>query len=87
MKWTRQQIRAARQTPLKPLLERRGYTLTATGAGNYKLHTPATGEILIKANYWHSVDTGEAGNAIDFFVKVERVTFARAMDAITREGS
>lgn len=82
MKWTREQIRDARQTPLKPLLEQRGYALTDSGAGNSKLQHP-TGEIILKANFWRSPDSGEAGNAIDFFVKVERLPFAEAMRLLT----
>ena len=70
---------------LKPLLERRGYTLTDAGADNYKLLHPATGELIIKANYWRSPESDEAGNAIDFLVKIERIPFAEAMAVITRE--
>ena len=82
MKWTREEIRTARQAPLKPLLEQRGYTLNDTGAGNSKLLHP-TGEIILKANYWRSPDTGQAGNTIDFFVKVEHLAFAEAMRILT----
>ena len=40
-------------------------------------------KIILKANYWRSPDTGDTGNTIDFFVKVERLAFAEAMHILT----
>ena len=86
--WTKAEIRAARQAPLKPLLERLGYRLSPTGEGNY-LVVGLAGEVVIKQNYWVCLDDGSvgpapapeamSGNAIDFLVKVQGMSFREAM--------
>lgn len=76
--WTQAQIRAARQTPLKPVLERLGYRLEPRQDGNY-LVLGLSGDVVVKQHYWVRLDNGQAGNAIDFFVKLQCKTFAQTM--------
>ena len=82
MTWTRSEIRRARQAQLKPVLEHLGYRLLPRPEGNYAI-TGLANEIVIKEHYWHCIDTGQAGNAIDFFVKVRGVTFNEAMTLLS----
>ncbi len=86
--WTKADIRAARLVPLKPVLEELGYQLIAQRNGNYLVCRLAT-EIVIKDNYWVCKDPGTAqcvrktcGNAIDFLVEVERMSFNQAMELL-----
>jgi hypothetical protein len=78
MTWNRSEIRQARQTPLKPVLERLGHQLRATNNDNYVLVGLAP-EVVIKDHYWVCADTGAAGNAIDFLVRVKGLSFNAAM--------
>ena len=81
-KWTREQIRAARQALLPEILEREGLSLRHTGADNYKpVEHP---EMIIKDCYWRSARSDESGNTIDFLVKVRGMSFDQAMETITR---
>jgi len=82
MTWKRSEIRRARQRPLKPLLERLGYRLTDTGQDNYMVLGLAE-EVVVKQHYWVRLDDGAAGNAIDFFVKLQGKSFSEAMDLLT----
>jgi len=79
--WTKAEIRAARQTPLKPVLEQLGYRLEPRKDDNYLvLDTPE--EIVVKDHYWVCLDDGAAGNAIDFLVDVEGMTFKKAVELL-----
>jgi len=82
MTWNRSEIRAARQKPLKPVLQALGYQLEPLPGGNYQLCRLAT-DIVIKDHYWVNKDDGAAGNAIDFLVNVEGMTFNKAMERLT----
>ena len=62
-------IRRARQTPFKPLLERLGYRLNAIANDNYVV-IGLPREIVVKGHCWACADGGDAGNAIDFPVRV-----------------
>ena len=81
MRWTREQIRAARLAPLAPLLQKRGIQLAARPADNFDL--PAFPGLIIKDSYWRWPERNQAGNAIDFFVKVLGLSFNDAMRQIT----
>ena len=70
-------IRRARQTPLKPVLERLGYRLKPIANDNYVL-IGLPQDIVVKNHYWVCADTGEAGNAIDFLVRVQGASFNEA---------
>jgi hypothetical protein len=82
MIWNRSEIRRARQTPLKPVLERLGYRLNAIANDNYVVIGLAQ-DIVVKDHYWVCADTGAAGNAIDFFVRVKGMPFNEAMRLLT----
>ena len=88
MTWTRFEIRAARQTPLRPVLEALGYRGEPVRDGNCRIDG-LPGEVIVKDHYWVRTDDGAAGpvpareamsgNAIDFFVKLRGKSFREAM--------
>jgi hypothetical protein len=80
-RWTREQIRAARQVPLVPLLQKRGVQLMEKDAGNFEL--PAFPGLIVKESYWRWPQRNLAGNTIDFFVQVLGMSFHSAMRQIT----
>jgi hypothetical protein len=80
-RWTREHIRAARQAPLIPLLQKRQLQLIEGEAGNF--HLPAFPGLLVKDSYWRWPERNLAGNAIDFFVQVLGMSFHDAMRHIT----
>jgi hypothetical protein len=80
-RWTREQIRAARQVPLVPLLQKRGLQLMEKDAGNFEL--PAFAGLIVKESYWRWPQRNLAGNTIDFFVQVLGMNFHNAMRQIT----
>ncbi len=79
-RWTNEQIRAARQVPLVPLLQKRGLQLIETEAGNFELS--AFPGLIVKESYWRWPQRDLAGNAIDFFVQVLKMSFHDAMRQI-----
>jgi hypothetical protein len=81
MIWKRSEIRAARQTPLKPVCEALGYRLEHIRDGNYRI-LQLPNEIILKDHYWVCTDDGSAGNAIDFLVKIQGKTFSQAMQLL-----
>ena len=82
MTWKRIEIRAARQTPLTPVLEGLGYRLEPRRDDNY-LVVGLSEEIIAKDHYWVCTDDGSAGNAIDFLVNIQGMTFSEAMYLLT----
>ena len=80
-RWTHDQIRAARLAPLPPLLQKRGLHLIPRPAGNFELANYRG--LLVKDSYWRWPERNLAGNAIDFFVQVLRLSFHDAMRHIT----
>jgi hypothetical protein len=80
IRWTREQIRAARLAPLAPLLQKRGLQLIAHEAGNFTL--PAYPGLIVKDSYWRRPEHNHAGNAIDFCVQVLGLSFHDAMRQI-----
>lgn len=81
-RWTREQIRVARVAPLVPLLEKRGLTLLETGGGNF--HVTGHPGLVVKDCYWRWPEYELAGNAIDFLMQVERLSFHDAMCELTQ---
>lgn len=79
--WTREQIRAARQIELAPLLQKRGLALRDRGGGN--LEVQEYSGLLLKASYWRWPERDLAGDAIDFYTKVLGVSFHEAMRELT----
>jgi hypothetical protein len=84
MTWTRSEIRAARQIPLQPVLEQLGYRLEPRPNDNYAISGQQCGEIVIKDHYWNCPETGQAGNAIDFLMRIRGATFHEAMQQLTQ---
>ena len=82
-RWTREQICAARLTPLLPLLEKRGLQLVETGGGNF-LVRPYPG-LIVKNSYWRWPERQLAGNAIDFCTQILRLSFHDAMRELTAQ--
>jgi len=80
-KWTPEQIRTARQIPLRPLLEKMGYAMQQKPSGNWSVNT-LPGDIVIKDNYWVSLTHGRGGNTIDLFTHVMGMKFTDAMKTI-----
>ena len=80
-RWSREQIRAARITPLVPLLQQHGLQLVAKAAGIFIL--PAYPGLIVKDSYWRWPERNLAGNAIDFHVQVLGRSFHDAMRQIT----
>ena len=81
----RSEIRRARRTPLKPVLEDLGYQLDPIRNGNY-LVRHLVAEIVIKDHFWICRDHDladnvrkTAGNAIDFLVEVQSMSFSDAV--------
>ena len=86
--WTHDDIRQARQAELIPLLMGRGYPLQPIRNGNYRIlhdpNNPATPTGLVaKLNFWRWPEKHLAGNTIDFFVKIEGLSFHETMLLIT----
>ena len=82
-KWTPDQIRCARRTPLPSLLRREGFGLRETGGGNFELATHSG--LIIKNNYWRWPEEDRHGNTIDLLVDVLGMSFDQAMQQITRD--
>ena len=40
-------------------------------------------DIVVKNHFWVCADTGDAGNAIDFFVRIKGTSFQEAMQLLT----
>ncbi len=81
VRWTREQIRAARLAPLVPLLRKRGVPMLERDAGNFLL--PAFPGLIVKDSYWRWPQRNQAGNTIDFFVQALGLSFHQAMREIT----
>jgi len=77
-RWEADDIRRARQRELGPLLSAMGVVLQPLEDGNMRV-VGEPGILVVKENYWIRTDTGESGNAIDFFVKVRGMAFVEAM--------
>jgi len=99
MIWTKSAIRAARKAELAPLLIDRGYRLLPLSNGNFRIlpapddqSTPASPEpcrgvgVIVKHNFWLWSEKNIAGNAIDFFTRVEGRSFHQAMQIISEVG-
>ena len=89
MTWTKSSIRAARQADLAPILTGRGYRLQPLKNDNFSIvpdaaHPTAPAGLVVKRNFWTWPDHDQAGNTIDFLVKIEKLTFHQAMEVITR---
>jgi len=82
VRWTREQIRAARLALLVPLLEQRGLHLVETGGGNFAV--TAFPGLMVKDSYWRWPERDRQGNAIDFCTQILGLSFHDAMRALTK---
>ena len=78
--WSREQIRDARKAQLAPLIAKRGLVLFELPADNFGV--TAFPGLIVKDNYWRWPERDQAGNSIDFFVRVLGLSFNHAMKAI-----
>jgi len=81
MTWNKDQIRAARKTPLVPLLQFLGFELLPLPHGNFLVTTFE--DLTVKDCFWHWPSMRLQGNSIDFFVHVTEHSFHQAMQIIT----
>ena len=91
--WTKAEIRRARAIALRPVLEDLGYHFTELRNGNYLVHhlaaetcrdeaTQGRSRIVVKDHFWVSKDHESAGNAIDFMVEVQDMSFSQAVELL-----
>ena len=80
MTWSKLDIRQARKIALHPVLEKMGYRLRKLERGNYLVEKH--GSLVIKDNYWFWKENKLSGNAIDFFVIVEKRPFLEAINIL-----
>ncbi|EKD26015.1 MAG: hypothetical protein ACD_79C01405G0007 [uncultured bacterium] len=78
MIWTKSDIRYARKIMLVPILIKKGYSLRKLENDNFLIENKF-GKLIVKNNYWFRADSKESGNAIDFFIYIEKLTFSDAM--------
>ena len=81
--WTKDDIRRARRRPIKPVIERLGCQLNEVSGGNWKITTPA-GCIILKQHYWICPESGQAGNAIDFMMRIMDMSFNQAVSTLLK---
>ncbi len=81
LRWSREQIRAARMAPLAPLLQRRGLQVIELAAGNFELR--AYPGLRLKDSYWRWPQHQLSGNTIDSFARILDLSFNQAMRKIT----
>ena len=80
-RYSRAQIRAGRQMPIRPILDGLGHRFRPLTNGNYLLLGVA-GDIVVKDNYWVCKNDGRAGNTIDFLIQVQGMTFSQTMNLL-----
>lgn len=77
-KWTSEQIRNGRKTPIKPLLEKMGYRLRELENGNMEV-LDLSSPVIIKEHYWSCPQNRSGGNAVDLLIQVMGMSFNEAM--------
>jgi len=82
MTWNKSDIRKARKVPLVPVLVKRGYRLRKLEYDNFRVEK--FGSLVVKHHFWIWKEKNLSGNAIDFFVAVEGLSFRQAMEILKR---
>ena len=77
MNLSKSEIANARRLNLRDFLVRQGYTLHNEGSGNFRVL--GFQGLIVKENYWYRHSTKEYGNAIDFIMKFEDLSFPGAI--------
>ena len=80
MIWTKSDIQNARKAMLYNILKKQEYDLKKIDKENYCIKNMPN--IIIKQNYWYDKFQKKGGNAIDFFTKIEQLSFMEAMKKI-----
>ena len=81
MIWSRTDIRCARKIKLVIVLKKMGYRLRKLEHGNYCVEK--FGSLIVKDCFWFWKENKQSGNAIDFFVNAEKMSFSDAMRILT----
>ena len=81
MTWSKSEIQYARKIMLAPVLKKRGYSLRPLEHGNYIVEGQL-GKLVIKDCFWFLNDRKISGNTIDFFMMIEKLSFADAMNVL-----
>ena len=81
MIWSKTDIRRARKIKLVMVLKKMGYRLRKLEHGNYCVEK--FGSLIIKDSFWFWKENKLSGNAIDFFVIAEKMSFSQAMRILT----
>ena len=83
MTWTKSQIQSARKIPLVPILRQKGFILHQLAGDNYRVDP--YDDLFIKDSYWIWKSRNIHGNTIDFFILVQNMSFAQAMNLILQK--
>lgn len=78
--WSREQIQRARRTSLAPILKKRGYPLREKTDDNFLVTDHA--DLVVKDFYWIWNSRELKGNAIDFFMFIEGLSFDQTMEIL-----
>jgi hypothetical protein len=83
-KWSTDEVIKARQTPIKPLLEKLGYKFMEFYGDNWSL-LGTTKTIIVKKHYWRNPEAQTGGNAIDLLTQHLGYTFTEAMELLINQ--
>ena len=81
MTWSKSDIRRARKVELAPLLSHRGLQLKRLADDNFLV--VRYDDLIIKKSYWKWPSRDLYGNAIDFFILVQEMSFFQAMKLLS----
>ena len=82
MMWKKSDIRRARKVELAPLLMQRGIQLKKLADENFLL--PYYYDLIVKKSYWIWPSNNLGGNAIDFFISVQGMSFSQTMKLLSQ---
>lgn len=83
MKYSKDQILAARQTDLVEWLRKKGYALKKEGKDFRLLDFES---LLVRDNRWKDFYSGAGGNTVDFLVEVAGMSFIEALGELVGHG-
>ena len=81
MMWKKSEIRRARKVELAPLLIQRGLQLKKLADENFLV--PRYDDLIVKKSYWIWPSNNLGGNAIDFFIVVQGMSFSQTMKLLS----
>ncbi len=74
------EISSARRILLADILIKNGYDLIPEGSENFRVS--GYQGLIVKHHYWYRHSTNEFGNAIDFFMKIEKMSFSDSISKL-----